>query len=36
VFVFVVAMAIGMAAHDLWQPRGARPIEHKLATATDG
>jgi len=36
VFVFVVAMAIGMAAHDLWQARGARPIEHELATATDG
>jgi uncharacterized membrane protein YedE/YeeE len=36
VFVFVIAMAIGMAAHDLWQARGMRPIEHKLATATDG
>jgi hypothetical protein len=36
VFVFVVAMAIGMAAHDLWQSRGARPSEQKLATATDG
>src|SRR5580658_4220141 len=35
-FVFVVAMAVGMAAHDLWQARGARPIEQKLATATDG
>jgi hypothetical protein len=29
-------MAIGMAAHDLWQARGARPIEQKLATAIDG
>jgi uncharacterized protein len=36
VFVFVIAMAIGMAAHDLWQARAARPIEQKLATATDG
>jgi uncharacterized membrane protein YedE/YeeE len=36
VFVFVIAMAIGMAAHDLWQVRGARPTEQKLATATDG
>jgi uncharacterized protein len=36
VFVFVIAMAIGMAAHDLWQARGARPSEQRLATATDG
>jgi uncharacterized protein len=36
VFVFVIAMAVGMAAHDLWQARAARPIEQKLATATDG
>ena len=36
VIVFVVAMAVGMAAHDLWQARGVRPIEQKLATATDG
>jgi uncharacterized protein len=36
VFVFVVAMAVGMATHDLWQARSARPIEQKLATATDG
>ena len=36
VIVFVVAMAIGMAAHDLWQAQSARPIEQKLATATDG
>jgi uncharacterized membrane protein YedE/YeeE len=36
VFVFVIAMAIGMAAHDLWQSRAARHIEQKLATATDG
>lgn len=36
VIVFVIAMAIGMAAHDLWQARAARHIEQKLATATDG
>jgi len=36
VIVFVIAMAIGMAAHDLWQSRTARHIEQKLATATDG
>jgi uncharacterized membrane protein YedE/YeeE len=36
VFVFVIAMAVGMAAHDLRQARAARPIEQKLATATDG
>jgi uncharacterized membrane protein YedE/YeeE len=36
VFVFVIAMAVGMAAHDLWQARGARQVEQKLATATDG
>jgi uncharacterized protein len=36
VFVFVIAMAIGMAAHDLWQSRAVRHIEQKLATATDG
>ena len=36
VIVFVVAMAVGMAAHDLWQSRAARHIEQKLATATDG
>lgn len=36
VIVFVVAMAVGMAAHDLWQPGAARPVEQKLATATDG
>jgi uncharacterized membrane protein YedE/YeeE len=36
VFVFVIAMAVGMAAYDLWQARAARPIEQKLATATDG
>jgi uncharacterized membrane protein YedE/YeeE len=35
VFVFVIAMAVGMAAHDLWQAR-ARQVEQKLATATDG
>jgi uncharacterized protein len=36
VFVFVIAMAVGMAAHDLWQARAVRHIEQKLATATDG
>jgi uncharacterized membrane protein YedE/YeeE len=36
VIVFVIAMAAGMAAHDLWQSRAARHIEQKLATATDG
>ena len=36
VFVFVIAMAIGMAAHDLWQSRAVRQIEQKLAPATDG
>jgi uncharacterized membrane protein YedE/YeeE len=36
VIVFVIAMATGMAAHDLWQARAARHIEQKLATATDG
>ena len=36
VIVFVIAMAVGMAAHDLWQARGARQVEQKLATAIDG
>ena len=36
VIVFVIAMAVGMAAHDLWQSRAVRQIEQKLATATDG
>jgi uncharacterized membrane protein YedE/YeeE len=36
VFVFVIAMAVGMAAHDLWQSRAVRHVEQKLATATDG
>jgi len=36
VFVFVIAMAVGMAAHDLWQSRSVRHIEQKLATAADG
>jgi hypothetical protein len=35
-FVFVIAMAVGMAVHDLWQSRAVRHIEQKLATATDG
>jgi uncharacterized membrane protein YedE/YeeE len=39
VIVFVVAMATGMATHDLWQARAARAardVERKLATVTDG
>jgi hypothetical protein len=36
VFVFVIAMAVGMAAHNLWQSRAVRQVEQKLATATDG
>jgi hypothetical protein len=38
VIVFVVAMAIGMLANDLWQSRSARPAKHDLAPAigTDG
>jgi uncharacterized protein len=36
VIVFVIAMAIGMLAHDLWQPGAAKPVEQKLATAIDG
>jgi hypothetical protein len=38
VIVFVIAMAVGMVANDLWQSRGARVFEQKLAgaTAADG
>jgi uncharacterized membrane protein YedE/YeeE len=36
VIVFVVAMAIGMLAYDVWQQRTAARLERKLATATDG
>jgi uncharacterized membrane protein YedE/YeeE len=36
VIVFVIAMVVGMAAHDLWQARPAQPVEPKLAAATDG
>jgi uncharacterized protein len=38
VIVFVVAMAIGMAAHDLWQARAAAAAARKLtgAMAADG
>jgi uncharacterized protein len=36
VIVFVIAMAAGMAGHDLMQSRAAREAEQKLATATDG
>ena len=33
VIVFVVAMAVGMTAHDLWQARALRGAEQKLAGA---
>jgi uncharacterized membrane protein YedE/YeeE len=38
VIVFVVAMAVGMTAHDLWQARAQRGAEQKLAgaAAADG
>ena len=36
VILFVVAMAIGMVAHDLWQSRATMPAERKLAGAADG
>jgi uncharacterized protein len=36
VIVFVVAMAGGMLAYDVWQQRAAARVERKLATATDG
>lgn len=38
VIVFVVAMAVGMMAHDLWQARALRATEQKLAgaAAADG
>jgi uncharacterized membrane protein YedE/YeeE len=38
VIVFVVAMAVGMMAHDLWQARALRAVEQKLAgaAAADG
>src|SRR6202041_357180 len=38
VIVFVIAMAVGMLANDLWQSRSARAVEQKLAgaTAADG
>ncbi|MGD0023901.1 MAG: DUF6691 family protein [Xanthobacteraceae bacterium] len=38
VIVFVIAMAVGMVAHDLWQARAAAPAEHNLTgeTAADG
>jgi uncharacterized membrane protein YedE/YeeE len=34
VIVFVVAMAVGMVANDVWQSRAASQVEHKLASAT--
>ncbi|HWX85328.1 MAG TPA: DUF6691 family protein [Xanthobacteraceae bacterium] len=33
VIVFVVAMAVGMIAHDLWQARSAAPTPGTLASA---
>jgi uncharacterized protein len=33
VFIFVIAMAMGMAAHDLWQSRTAAATARKLAAA---
>jgi uncharacterized membrane protein YedE/YeeE len=33
VIVFVVAMAVGMAAHNFWQARGAATAAHDLASA---
>jgi len=36
VIVFVIAMAIGMAAHDLWQSGAVKPVEQQLASAADG
>jgi uncharacterized membrane protein YedE/YeeE len=38
VIIFVIAMAIGMVANDVWQSRAASQVEHKLAgaTAADG
>jgi uncharacterized protein len=36
VTVFVIAMAVGMLAHDLWQPGAVKQVEQKLATAIDG
>ena len=38
VIVFVVAMAVGMVAHDLWQSRAPRATQQKLAgaAAADG
>jgi hypothetical protein len=36
VIVFVIAMAVGIVAHDLWQPGAVKQVEQKLATAIDG
>jgi uncharacterized membrane protein YedE/YeeE len=33
VIVFIIAMAIGMAAYNLWQSRAAAPVERDLASA---
>ena len=33
IIIFVVAMMIGMVAHDLWQARAAARAEHSLARA---
>ena len=34
VIIFVVAMAVGMAAHDFWQARTAQPASDSLAHAS--
>ncbi len=36
VIVFVIAMAVGMVAHDLWQARGARHSSTNSRPPTDG
>ena len=36
VVVFVVAMAVGMIAHDLWQARSPAPRSNALASASAG
>jgi uncharacterized protein len=36
VIVFVIAMVVGMVAHDLWQSGAVKQVEQKLATAADG
>jgi uncharacterized protein len=36
VIVFVIAMVVGMVAHDLWQSGAVKQVGQKLATAADG